>query len=72
LTSFITLWVGLTNVVPFSILGLVTYVTGCYGWMTSEVWKPQQQAQPTQQQAQMIGSFLASFSLCMPIYALLC
>jgi len=61
LTSFITMWVGLTNAAPLSIVQFVTYSTGFYGLMASEIFKPRQRAQPAQQQAQMmLGNFLVS------------
>ena len=61
LTSFITMWVGLTNIVPLSILQFVTYCTGLCGVMAAEIFKPRQQALPAQQQAQMmLSNFLVS------------
>ena len=73
LTSIITMWVGITNFVSFSILSLVIYLTGSFGIMASDFFKPRQLAQPTQQQAQMmIDSFLVSCSLCLTSFALFC
>ncbi|KAL0053580.1 hypothetical protein WJX82_007874 [Trebouxia sp. C0006] len=64
LTSFITMWVGLTNIVPLSILQFVTYCTGLCGVMAAEIFKPRQQALPAQQQAQMMLSNFLTRRLC--------
>ena len=66
------MWVGITHFVPSSILSFVTFMTGFYGLAASEFhirfWNPQQQAQSTQQQAQMmIDNLLASCSLCLTL-----
>jgi len=73
LTSIITVWMAITHFVPS--LSFLTFMTGTFGLVASEfhIWKPWQQAQSTQQQAQMMtSSFLASCSLCVMTFAELC